>query len=80
MNLGPGTYSISVALSSTETHLVKNYQWWDLAQVFTVANTDKPQFVGCAWIPPVLSVLQHDADATETARTRAGKTEADARR
>ncbi|PPJ41536.1 MULTISPECIES: ABC transporter ATP-binding protein [unclassified Pseudoxanthomonas] len=80
MNLGPGTYSISMALSSTETHLVKNYQWWDLAQVFTVANTDKPQFVGCAWIPPVLSVVQQDADATVTVHTRAAKTEADAGR
>lgn len=56
MNLGPGTYSVSLALSSTETHLVKNYEWWDLALVFTVANADKPQFVGCAWIPPDITV------------------------
>ncbi len=56
MNLGPGTYSVSLALSSTETHLVKNYEWWDLALVFTVANADKPQFVGCAWIPPNITV------------------------
>lgn len=58
-DLGPGTYSVSVALSSTETHLVRNYQWRDLALVFTVANMDKPTFVGSAWIPPVFHI-RHD--------------------
>lgn len=56
MNIGPGTYSVSVALTSTETHLVKNYQWRDLALVFTVANLDQPQFVGTAWVPPTIKV------------------------
>jgi lipopolysaccharide transport system ATP-binding protein len=56
MNIGPGTYSISVALTSTETHLVRNYQWRDLALVFTVANLDQPQFVGTAWVPPAIEV------------------------
>src|SRR5262249_22426336 len=42
MNLGPGSYSVSVALTSTETHLVNNYQWRDLALVFSVANVDHP--------------------------------------
>jgi len=56
MNLGPGTYSVSVALSSTETHLVKNYQWRDLALVFNVANIRHDTFVGTAWIPPILSI------------------------
>jgi lipopolysaccharide transport system ATP-binding protein len=56
MNIGPGTYSVSVALTSTETHLVKNYQWRDLALVFTVANLDQPLFVGTAWVPPTIKV------------------------
>ncbi|WP_045737526.1 ABC transporter ATP-binding protein [Xanthomonas sp. MUS 060] len=56
VNLGPGTYSVSVALSSTETHLVRNYQWRDLALVFNVANIRHDTFVGTAWIPPVLSI------------------------
>lgn len=54
--LGPGTYSVSVALSSTETHLIKNYQWKDLALVFTVANLDKPIFVGSAWMPAAIQI------------------------
>ena len=52
VGLGAGTYSVSVALSSNETHLSHNYQWRDLALVFTVANGGKPTFVGSAWIPP----------------------------
>jgi lipopolysaccharide transport system ATP-binding protein len=56
MNLGPGSYSVSVALTSTETHLVKNYQWRDLALVFSVANLDQPHFVGTAWVPPAIKV------------------------
>lgn len=55
-NLGPGTYSVSVALSSTETHLVKNYEWRDLALVFTVANADRPTFVGSNWMPPEIEI------------------------
>ncbi len=61
MNLGTGSYSISVALSSTETHLVKNYQWRDLALVFTVANADLPTFVGSAWIPPSITITKQSA-------------------
>ncbi|MFC3652365.1 ABC transporter ATP-binding protein [Dyella humi] len=56
MNLGPGTYSISTALVSTDTHLVDNYEWRDLAFVFTVANHSHPHFVGNAWIPPEFEV------------------------
>ena len=56
MNLGVGSYSFSVALSSTETHLVNNYEWRDLALVFTVANTQRTTFVGMAWLPPRITV------------------------
>ncbi|WP_205757450.1 ABC transporter ATP-binding protein [Lysobacter enzymogenes] len=62
-NLGVGTYSFSVALTGAETHLQKNYQWRDLALVFTVANLDKPMFVGTAWIPPVIEVAASAAPA-----------------
>lgn len=65
MNLGVGTYSVSVALSSTETHLVNNYEWRDLALVFTVANTQRATFVGMAWLPPrvTISSLGRSVDA-----------------
>lgn len=56
MNLGPGTYSIQTALVSTDTHFVNNYEWRDLALVFSVFNVNKPLFVGMAWIDPEISI------------------------
>jgi lipopolysaccharide transport system ATP-binding protein len=56
MNLGPGSYSIATALSSTETHLVNNYEWRDLALVFTVMNITHQQFAGCAWLNPSIEI------------------------
>jgi lipopolysaccharide transport system ATP-binding protein len=67
MNLGAGSYSVSVALSSTETHLVNNYEWRDLALVFTVANTQRAQFVGMLWLPPRLTLT---SDGRQMGRNR----------
>ena len=57
VNLGPGTYSVQTSLSSTDTHLVNNYEWRDLALVFNVININKPHFEGCAWIDPHIEIL-----------------------
>jgi len=56
MNLGPGSYSVATALVSTDTHLVNNYEWRDLALLFTVANLDKAFFAGIAWIHPTIEI------------------------
>jgi lipopolysaccharide transport system ATP-binding protein len=50
-NLGEGSYSIATALVSTDTHLVDNYEWRDLALVFNVANISKHHFIGNNWLP-----------------------------
>ena len=55
-HLGTGSYSISTALVSTDTHLVDNFEWRDLACLFTVVNLGHPYFEGLAWIPPVIEV------------------------
>lgn len=57
-NLGPGTYSMAVALQGADTHLGGNFEWRDLALVFTVVNTSKNDFVGVAWLPPQLECVQ----------------------
>lgn len=57
-NLGPGTYSIQTALVSTDTHLVNNYEWRDLALIFNVVNVNKPHFAGLAWIDPDIAITQ----------------------
>jgi lipopolysaccharide transport system ATP-binding protein len=55
-NLGPGTYSIAIGLHADDTHLTKNYEWCDNALIFNIINVDKDEFVGVAWIPPVVRV------------------------
>lgn len=51
-NLGPGDYSIVTALHSEDTHLLNNYEWRDLALIFSVINKNKIFFEGSAWIEP----------------------------
>jgi lipopolysaccharide transport system ATP-binding protein len=46
--LGPGSYSITSALTGGPTHLEKNYEWSDNALVFDVMNTEHPFFIGCS--------------------------------
>ena len=44
VNLGPGTYSVSTALVSTDTHLVNNYEWRDLALRLQCRESDPQAF------------------------------------
>lgn len=55
-NLGPGHFSVQTALVSTDTHLVNNYEWRDLALMFEVINIDKPHFAGVAWLEPLIGI------------------------
>lgn len=48
--LGPGSYGLAVALSATDTHLEKNYEWQDNAIVFDVINADRPYFIGSTYL------------------------------
>lgn len=55
-NLGPGSYSVATALVNTDTHLDINYEWRDLALVFTVMNISREHFAGCAWLDPSIDI------------------------
>lgn len=59
MALGPGSYSIATALHSTDTHLANNYEWKDLALIFSVVNVDKESFIGTSWIPPDIAISRN---------------------
>lgn len=54
MALGLGSYSVTVALHTADTHLERNYHWLDMALLFNVVNPVHPPFVGVAWMPPEL--------------------------
>jgi lipopolysaccharide transport system ATP-binding protein len=56
LNLGPGSYSITTALTSNETHLADNYEWRDLAAIFEVVNMNRREFVGSSWLEPEVEI------------------------
>lgn len=56
MRLGMGKYSVTTALTSTDTHLVDNYEWKDLALVFEVVNLKRPHFAGNVWLDPAIEI------------------------
>jgi lipopolysaccharide transport system ATP-binding protein len=55
VNLGQGSYSVAVALTSGGSHLEENFEWRDLALLFNVINSSKPFFVGCVWLESSIS-------------------------
>jgi lipopolysaccharide transport system ATP-binding protein len=57
-NLGIGNYSIAVALHQGEEHVAGNYEWRDLAYIFTMVNPKHSPFVGSSWLPPSLEVVR----------------------
>jgi lipopolysaccharide transport system ATP-binding protein len=55
-NLGEGSYSIAIALHSSDSHLANNYEWLDLALIFSVVNPEEAPFLGISWLPPTLNM------------------------
>lgn len=47
-DLGPGSYSITTALTDADTHLQKNFEWIDNPIIVDVINNDRPFFIGVA--------------------------------
>ena len=59
LNLGVGSYTLTVAVHSDATHLVNNYDWWDKIIGLQVVPGPEPPFVGSAWLPVRLHVERH---------------------
>ena len=57
-DIGPGSYSIAVALTSSENHLGNNYEWRDLAILFTVINSNRPFFLGSASLDTTTEIIR----------------------
>ena len=71
MDLGEGHYSVTTALTRSDAHVDRTYEWRDRALIFYVINVAHPRFVGCNWLAPVASLDAPDdagraADATGT--------------
>lgn len=55
-NLGPGSYSISSYLISTNDQLTNNYESRELAYLFELKNEKNTHFYGSTWLDPKLDV------------------------
>lgn len=55
-HLGEGHYSIATAITDSDTHLTRNFEWQDLALLFQVINQSHTYFVGCAHLPTTVEV------------------------
>ena len=51
LDLGVGSYSISLAVHTDRSHDEQNFDWWDRALVFEVVPNDSYSFVGSAMLP-----------------------------
>lgn len=51
LNLGPGSYSVTLAIHSGAAHTEENYDWIDHALVFDVLPEPGNHFIGAASIP-----------------------------
>lgn len=56
--LGPGSYSVSSALTSSDSHLTNNYEWIDNLLVFEVLNADYATFIGNVWLDTQFSITR----------------------
>jgi len=56
LDIGAGTYSLTVALHTDRAHVESNYDWWDRALVFQVVRGPGPEFSGVAALPVRASV------------------------
>lgn len=56
--LGVGDYSIQTALHDEENHLSQNYEWRDLAFLFSVVNAKHDYFNGLAWLQSDIQITQ----------------------
>lgn len=65
--LGPGTYSLTLALTGGDSHLEASYEWRDRAALFTVVNLDQPPFDGLLFIPPQAEIVRSRADGPHNA-------------
>ena len=52
LNLGPGKYTLTVAVHKDETHVQECYQWADLIKTFEVVSNSDWQFIGLARLKP----------------------------
>jgi lipopolysaccharide transport system ATP-binding protein len=62
---GPGSYSVSPALVSSDTHLTDNFEWVDNLLIFDVINSDKDYFIGSNYIDAKFNISRKIEESFE---------------
>ncbi|KRW66614.1 sugar ABC transporter ATP-binding protein [Pseudomonas sp. TTU2014-105ASC] len=66
LQLGPGSYSLTLALHSGASHVAGNYDWWDKAAVFQiVADSSQPHFAGLCALQASIELAEDSRHALE---------------
>lgn len=60
-NLGPGSYSLTHALTVGHHHAFGNYEWVDNSLVFEVINVDRPFFIGTTHLDAAFEIKRTTA-------------------
>lgn len=56
LNVGPGNYSVCVAVHGGDSHLEENCDWWDRCLALQIVAGSEPSFVGVASLPVTVEV------------------------
>jgi lipopolysaccharide transport system ATP-binding protein len=64
LNIGPGNYSVCMAVHGGDSHLEENCDWWDRCLVLQIIKGDEPSFVGVAALPVEVEISrEHQAES-----------------
>jgi len=59
LNVGPGSYTVSVALHGDMTHVENNYDWWDKAVLLQIVRGPQPLFEGVCHLTEVQAHMEN---------------------
>jgi len=57
LNLGSGSYSLTVAAHSDLSHIQDNHDWWDRVLVFEMVSPTEHNFIGVAALPVTVDIV-----------------------
>lgn len=58
LNIGIGSYSLTVAIHASDTHISENFDWWDQALIFEIVPGSQPYFIGLSYLPVSVQVKE----------------------
>ncbi len=69
LNIGYGTYSLTVAVHDDETHLEACYEWTENAAFFHIRHQDKPNWTGVLKLPVSITHKESTVQSSQIAES-----------